>query len=585
MSGFYCQLRNNQFCSDKKNKFFNRYYVVFAGEIYNKEECIKKLHTPLFADCATTEWMIAFLYDHYREAFVSHLRGKFAFVIWDEQLQTLFAARDPFGIQSLFYVQKNADFIFSTSKSKLQINGQPFTINQTALQHYLSFQYVPEPFSLKNSMEQVKALPPGYTLSTCSQSVALNQYSKLTFHPIKKHARSFTEATKQLLIRSIKSQVRNTDQVGIFLSGGIDSTSIAAIAKQFNPNIKTFTVGFAESGYTEIELAKATAHQLNVENVAKIITPEDVINILPQLILAFEEPIADPAAIPLFFAAQEARKHVNVVLTGEGADEIFGGYNVYREPYARRLFRYMPNWLNSILHRLALQLPEKIKGKNYLWRATTPIEARYIGNANIFNELEKQQLLICYNEATSNTDVTKELFSEAKMYDDSMKMQYIDLHTWLKDDILATANHIANSHKLQFRYPFLDKDLFNLARQIPTKAKLAKRTTKYVLRKAMEGIVPHSVLYRKKLGLPVPINHWLRNEMYEFAKDTIINSDSENNINKQKALALLDQHARAKHDHSRKLWTILIYMLWHRFHVDEKTELPLHEHLGLIFTN
>lgn len=573
MSGFYCELRNNQFHADKKEKFFSRYSVVFEGEIYNKDECLKKFRLPLSADCVTNEWVIAFLYDKYRSACAKHLRGKFAFAIWDEKQQTLLAARDPFGIQPLFYLRTNAGFKFATAKSKLQACIHPFKINQTALQHYFSFQYVPESHSLRENMKSLASVPPGCTLHVHSQAAEAKRYFKLTFHPMNKDARSFTEAVKQLLTRSIKSHIQGADRIGVFLSGGIDSASIAAIAKQFNPGIKTFTVGFAESGYSEIEWAKDTADRLNVEHYAKMITPEEVIEMLPQVIRAFEEPIADPAAIPLFFAAREARKHAPVVLTGEGADELFGGYKIYREPYARFLFRYLPGWLNRALHKLALRLPERMKGKNYLWRATTPIEARYIGNANIFNESEKQQLLIGYDAAISTADVTTTLFSEAKAYDDSMKMQYIDLHTWLKDDILATANQIAGSHNLELRYPFLDKDLFNLARQIPTKAKLAKRTTKYVLRIAMEGLVPQSVLQRKKLGIPVPINHWLRNEMYGFAKETIIASSLDGIIDKQKALALLDEHALAAHDHSRKLWTILIFLLWHRYHVEEKNKL------------
>lgn len=548
----------------------DRYTVAFEGEIYNKAECLKGVPCPLLLEYVTNEELIATLYDRFQGGLVSQLRGMFSFVLWDRQEKALFAARDPFGMQHLFYKQSDDDFFFSTSKTSLHLKDKSPTICETALQHYFSFQYVPEQHSMYDG---IHTLPPGHTLKISDGNISLQQYNKLTFRPITKSADAFTKATRQILEYSIKMQLKHAPSAGAFLSGGIDSTSIVAIAKQFNPNIKTFTVGFNEQGFSEIELAKATASELNVANVHKIITAEECISQLPTIIQHLDEPIADPAAIPLYFAAKEARKHVDVVLSGEGADELFGGYSIYREPFALRWFHYLPEALKKRLHELSIKLPEGMKGKSYLWRGTTPLEERYIGNANIFSEAEKKLILSHYDDTISFTDITKELFTEAKAYDDSMKMQYIDLHTWLSGDILANANRIAAAHSLQFRYPFLDKDLFNLARQIPTKAKFKKRTTKYVLRKAMEDIVPRSALYRKKLGFPVPIRHWLREEMYDWAKSTIETSETTHLLDKQAALALLDAHATSKYDYSRKLWTILVFMIWYSLQTEETKEL------------
>lgn len=244
-------------------------------------------------------------------------------------------------------------------------------------------------------------------------------------------------------------------------------------------------------------------------------------NELPNIIRNLDDPVADPAAVPLYFLAQEASKHVKVVLSGEGADELFGGYNIYREPLALRGFSFLPEFLKKILNRMALRLPDNMKGKSYLLRGTTPLSERYIGNAKIFSEAEKQQLLLYYQTGITYTTITKSLFQEAMAYDDSLKMQYIDIHTWLPGDILVKADRMALAHSLELRVPFLDKAVFEVAKEIPTSAKIRKGTTKYVLREAVKDIVPNNILHRKKLGFPVPIRHRLRNELYEWSCNII----------------------------------------------------------------
>lgn len=305
---------------------------------------------------------------------------------------------------------------------------------------------------------------------------------------------------------------------------------------------------------------------MGVENVYKLITPQEFVNALPEIVRYVGNPVADPGAVPLYFAAQESRKHVGVVLSGEGADELFGGYNIYREPLALKGFDFMPGLLKKVLKRLAILLPEGVKGKSYLLRGTTPLADRYIGNAKIFSEGDKKALLTHYQTGAPFTDITRPLFQEAESYDPSLKMQYIDLHTWLPGDILVKAENMTRAHGLELRSPFLDKVVFEAAQEIPTKYKITNRTTKYVLREAVKDVVPESILHRKKWGFPVPIRHWLRDELYDWARNMIENSPTDHLIKKDVILSLLEEHALKKKDNSRKIWVILVFMQWYAEH-------------------
>ncbi|PAV29352.1 asparagine synthase (glutamine-hydrolyzing) [Virgibacillus profundi] len=543
----------------------DRYCIVFNGEIYNYIELKEtlKTETDTFTTDSDTEVILA-LYDLKQEKALEELRGMFSFVIWDRMEQRLFAARDSFGIKPFYYIETDDYFIFASEKKSLIAFETDNPVSQEALQHYLSFQYVPEPHTISGEIQTLKA--GHYLTKTPGEDLSIHQYNELIFHPVNQPFTDLVNDTRLVLDDSVEKHMRSDVPVGAFLSGGIDSTSIVALAKQYNPNIKTFTVGFRHKGFSEIEAAKETADKLGVENIHKVITPDEFIETLPHVVWHMDDPVADPAAVALYFVAKEASKHVKVVLSGEGADEVFGGYNIYREPLALRGFRYLPGFTRKVLRQLALLLPEGMKGKSYLLRGTTPLSERYIGNANIFSEIEKKRLLSDYRQDVKFTDITGPLFKEARNYDDSLKMQYIDIHTWLRGDILVKADRMTMAHSLELRVPFLDKEVFKLASELPVKSKIARGTTKYVLREAMKGIVPDSVLTRKKLGFPVPIRHWLRNEIFDWAYNIIQNSPTEQYIKKQEALHLLEQHALGKMDYSRKIWTVLMFMLWHELY-------------------
>lgn len=366
--------------------------------------------------------------------------------------------------------------------------------------------------------------------------------------------------------------MRSDVPVGSFLSGGIDSSFIVSLAKQINPQLKTFSVGFEREGFSEVDVAQETAAALNLENISYIITPDEFIRELPKIIWHMDDPLADPAAVPLYFVAREASKQVKVVLSGEGADELFGGYNIYREPYSLRMFNYIPTAIKQLLKVLSQILPDGVKGKSFIERGVTPLEERYIGNAKMFEEKEKEVLLAHYRQNFDYKNVTKQVYKQSQGYDPVSKMQNLDIHTWLRGDILLKADKMTMAHSIELRVPFLDIEVFNIASKINSKQKINNNTTKYILRKAAEGIVPDHVLNRKKLGFPVPIRHWLKDEIYEWAVDIIDLSPTDYLFNKQEIKKLLEQHVTNKKDNSRKLWTILIFMIWHEVFIENQYE-------------
>ncbi|WP_251554594.1 asparagine synthase (glutamine-hydrolyzing) [Neobacillus muris] len=544
-----------------------RYWIIFNGEVYNyvelREELLKEGLS--FATSSDTEVIIA-LYSHLKEKAVEKLRGMFAFVIWDKQERTLYGARDHFGIKPFFYMEDGEKTYFASEKKSILLALENDVLNYDALQHYLTYQFVPEPDTLSQGISKLE--PGHYFIKKADAPMQIKQYWKAHFNPVQKSEPDFVKEIRDILFDSVEKHMRSDVPVGSFLSGGIDSSIIASIAKEFHPAIKTFSVGFERNGFSEIDVAKETAEKLGVENISYVITPEEYMNEVPKIMWHMDDPLADPACVPLYFVAREARKHVTVVLSGEGADELFGGYNIYREPHDLQIFNKIPRVGKKLLKGIANMMPEGTKGKSFIERGVTPMEERYIGNAKMFTEEEKRDLFSVYREGLNYTDVTKPLYNESRGYDPVDRMQYIDIHTWMRGDILLKADRMTMAHSLELRVPFLDKDVFEVASNIPSSLKTAAGTTKYILRKAAEGVVPDHVLSRKKLGFPVPIRHWLKAEMNDWAKKIILESNTDHLINKTYLLKLLDDHCMDKADNSRKIWTVLMFMVWHQVFVE-----------------
>ena len=545
----------------------DRYIIIFNGEIYNYVE----LRAELIAEGMTfqtesdTEVILA-LYAKKKEEAVKDLRGMFSFVIWDKETKKVFGARDYFGIKPFFYCANEEGLYFASEKKSIVFALEKEQVDSESIQHYFTYQYVPEPATISQNIFKLE--PGHYFTKEHGKDMQIQTYWRPKFQPVNIEKQALIQEIREVLYDSVKVHMRSDVPVGSFLSGGIDSSIIASIAKEYHHGIKTFSVGFEQEGFSEVDVAKETAEKLGIENIDVWVTPEQFAAELPKIIWHMDDPMADPAAIPLYFVAQKAAQYVTVVLSGEGADELFGGYNIYHEPFSLQPFSLLPKPFKAVLKGASTLIPQGVKGKSYLERVATPIEQRYYGNAKIFTEEEKQQFIQLYNDKWPYTSITQSLYEQIKDYDDVAKMQFIDMYTWLRGDILVKADKMTMANSLELRVPFLDKEVFRVATKIPTQYKITGGTTKAILREAVRGIVPDHVLDRKKLGFPVPIRHWLKNELHDWVVQLIHESQVDYLINKHYVLDLLADHVANKTDNSRKIWTVLIFMLWHQIYIE-----------------
>ncbi|AWB84378.1 asparagine synthase (glutamine-hydrolyzing) [Corynebacterium liangguodongii] len=556
-----------------------RYALVFNGEIYNYLELREELTAAgyTFATEGDGETIVVG-YHHFGKAVVEHLRGMFAFLIWDTRTRTMFAARDQFGIKPLYFATTPRGTVFASEKKSIlamaEAIGLDLGLDRRAIEHYVDLQYVPEPESLHGGIRRVES---GCTVTLRpGEEVSPRRYFRPSFSTTPVRGGSEQELYKAIagaLEDSVEKHMRADVTVGSFLSGGIDSTAIATLAKRHNPNLLTFTTGFEREGYSEVDVAAESAEAIGVEHIVKIVSPEEFAGAIPEIMWYLDDPVADPALVPLYFVAQEARKHVKVVLSGEGADELFGGYTIYKEPLSLAPFEKIPAPLNRGLNRLSRILPEGMKGKSLLERGTTPIEDRYYGNARSFNFAQLQRVIPWAKPEWDHREVTAPIYAASTEMDPVARMQNLDLFTWMRGDILVKADKMNMANSLELRVPFLDKEVFRVAQTIPVDQKITHGTTKYALRKAMESIVPAHVLHRKKLGFPVPLRHWLAgDELYGWAEDTIKASGTDEIFNIPEVLAMLKEHREGVSDHSRRLWTVLAFMIWHGIFVEHRID-------------
>lgn len=545
----------------------DRYALVFNGEIYNYLELRAELtadHGASFATEGDGEVILA-AYHHWGPAAVDRLRGMFAFLIWDTQTRKLFGARDPFGIKPL-YLARTAEGIAlaSEAKSLREFTGAA-AVDQVALQHYLVLQYVPEPATMDGHISKVE--------SGCSFTAAPGEDIVITryFHPTfaarpprdETERRELYRRIAEVLDDSVAKHMRADVTVGSFLSGGIDSTAIAALAKRYNPKLKAFTTGFQREGYSEVDIAAESAAAIGVDHIVRIVSETELTETLPLIIWYLDDPVADPALVPLYFVANEARKHVKVVLSGEGADELFGGYNIYREAQSLRLLTALPSPLRRGLAAVGRALPDGMRGKDLLRRGALDLEERYYGNARIFREDQLAGILRRFDPQRSFRDITDPIYDDSLGWDPIARMQHIDLFTWLRGDILVKADKMTMANSLELRVPFLDREVLQVASTIPPAEKVTATETKLALRRALAEIVPGHVLGRRKLGFPVPIRHYLAEGSYEWARGIITSAQTDEYFDAAAALRLLDDHRAGRADHSRRIWTILVFLLWH----------------------
>ena len=556
-----------------------RYALAFNGEVYNYLELREQLiaeHGAEFATEGDGEVVVA-AYHYWGPDAVRRLRGMFAFLIWDAEERVLFGARDPFGIKPLYYATDADGTAFASEKKCLQELAEPgsLSLDLPALQHYLLLQYVPEPATMHREIRRIES-GTMFTVRPGEEPVT-ERYFDPVFTPTPlvgaERRGELHRQVADVLRDSVAKHMRADVTVGAFLSGGIDSTAIAALAKEHNPNLITFTTGFEREGYSEVDVAAESAAAIGVRHVIRTVKPDEMMDALPLIVWYLDDPVADPALVPLWFIAREARQHVKVVLSGEGADELFGGYTIYREPLSLAPFERVPGAMRRLAGQLSTRIPEGVRGKDLLRRGALPLEQRYYGNARIFRDEQLATVLRTFDPRRSHTEITAQWYRQSTGWDPVARMQHVDLFTWLRGDILVKADKMTMANSLELRVPFLDPEVFRVAATIPLDEKISGRTdgsgtTKYALRRALDGIVPAHVLNRRKLGFPVPIRHWLRDELYEWAAGIIRDSQTDHLLDLEAVRKMLDEHRAGPFDHSRRIWTLLVFMLWHGITVE-----------------
>ncbi len=547
-----------------------RFWMVYNGEIYNQAELAEQLRARgvQLRGGSDSEVLLETYAADGRDA-LRRLRGMYAFAIWDTRNGELFCARDPFGMKPLYYTlaEGGRQLRFASERKALAGPGEVSVIDPDALRRYLSFQYVPPPGTMT---PPVRSLPPGHFMTARPGGpVDVFRYWRAVLRPAKSPSADTPERILAALRDSVAAHLRSDVPVGAFLSGGVDSATICALAAQARPGMLTFTAGFAWSGYSEIEQAQETAAALGLKSVPYVITAAEFAARLPQIIWHLDDPMADAAAIPLWFVAREARRHVKVVLSGEGADELFGGYGVYYQPGVVRAARQLPTWGRSSAGALAARLPPGQRGRGLLNRIATPLRDRYIGNAHVF-AADDVDVLTRYGGGTVY-DVTGPLFDQAAEagLDDVATMQLVDINTWLPGDILVKADRATMAHGLELRAPFLDREVMAVASRLARAEKTAAGTTKFALREAIGGLLPQLAAERRKLGFPVPIGHWFHGELSGYAEQVIREARTEEWLDKRAVLDVLRRFRADDPEASwRQLWALVVFSLWHQIYVE-----------------
>ncbi|KAF5084203.1 Asparagine synthetase [glutamine-hydrolyzing] 1 [anaerobic digester metagenome] len=539
--------------------------ITFNGEIYNyqelREDLIAKGH--VMGSNADTE-VLLHGYEEYGEDLLPKLRGMFTFVIWDAKNKTFFGARDFFGIKPFYYAMQDGQMIYGSEiKSILEYPNFKREVNTEALENYLTFQYsvLPETF-----FKGVFRLMPAHCFTFKNGELKIKRYWEPKFqNDENKSLDEFIEEIDAAMQDSVKKHKISDVEVGSFLSSGVDSSYVAA---SFHGD-KTFTVGFDYEKYNEIDYAKALSEKIGIENHSKLITTEEYWDTLGKVQYHMDEPLADPSAIALYFVSQTAAKYVKVALSGEGADEFFGGYNIYREPHDLRPLTRLPRPIRKGLGAIAKCLP-KMKGKNYLIRGSKDLQERFIGNAFMLTEEERERILKKPTGKFHHAVLTRPFYDKVKDQDEVTQMQYIDIHFWLIGDILLKADKMSMAHSLEVRVPFLDRIVFDVARTIPTKYKVNEENTKYAMRQAAHRYLPDMVAEKKKLGFPVPIRIWLKEDKYyQIVKDAFTSKAAKDFFKTEEIVKYLEEHREGKADNSRKIWTIYMFLVWHKQYFEE----------------
>ena len=535
-----------------------RLAVVFNGEIYNYQALTEELtaagHT--FATKSDTE-VLLHGWEEWGRDLLPRLRGMFAFALWDRESETLFCARDYFGIKPLYYYEAEDGTLLFASEIKAFLDHPAFEkqLNESQLELYLSFQYSPGEDTF---FRGVKKLLPAHCLTLDGSGLRVERWWQADFTP-ELSPTDWPQTIDKTMQDSVAAHKIADVEVAGFLSGGVDSAYTTSLARP----TRCYTIGYAEEGYDEAAEAAHLARVLGIQNRVRRITPEEFWDAIPAVQYHMDEPLADAAAVALYFLNSEAARDVKVCLSGEGADEFFAGYNIYKEPFTASWYDRLPAGLRRALGAVAQRLPA-VPGVNFLVRRALPLEERYYGNTALMTERQKRRLLRHDYRAALPFDLARPYWQASAGLDPVTRMQWCDLHLWLAGDILLKADKMSMAHSLELRVPFLDREVFALARRLPPDAKADARQTKKALRAAAARHLPLPSAERKKRGFPVPVRDWLRDPVYAAQVRAAFDSPAAARFFQVRQLhILLDRHLRRRQDNWRQIFCIYCFLVWY----------------------
>jgi len=558
-------------------------WIVFNGEIYNyrelRDDLIGRGHT--FKTNTDTE-TIVHLYEEEGEACVSRLRGMFAFAIYDRRSRKLFIARDRVGVKPLHYALAGNRLVFGSEiKSLLQHPEVPRAVNLEAISDFLSFSYVPDP---QTAFRGIRKLPPGHTLTFKDGFLVTRCYWDFNYPEqepdLKVESEEYyIERLRELIAESVRMRLMSDVPLGAFLSGGIDSSTVVAMmARAMDRPVKTFSIGFTESSHDELHYARIAAQHFNTEHHEFIVTP-DVCRVVEEIVWHHDEPFADMSSVPTYIVSKMAREHVTVVLSGDGGDELFAGYERYLVDRQRQKFERVPGFFRrNLMLRASRWLPRHVYGKNYLRNVSLEPGARYIDSISCFDDDKKQQLLSSdFQHRLARYNATEKftrLFAAPGSSERLDHLLYLDSKTYLPGDIMTKVDRMSMAHSIEAREPLLDHKLIEFAQQIPALYKLRGSQTKSILKKAMRGIIPDEIIHRPKQGFGVPMQKWFKEDLREMVIDTLSDSRTRQRgyFDQRVVCAILREHLSGRRDNSRHLWSLLMLELWHRAFIDHQPE-------------
>jgi len=551
--------------------------IVFNGEIYNFQELTPELEKRghVFKTHCDTE-AIVHTYEEYGTACANHLRGMFAFAIWDDKKRELYIARDRVGKKPLYYtITRGGTLVFGSEiKSILQHPDVTREIDLEALDAYFTTGYIADPLTI---FQNVHKLPPGYFLTFAAGRVRTEQYWDFKFEPLdSRNPEDYVEELRALLDESVRLRLISDVPLGAFLSGGVDSSTVVALmAHQMSQPVKTFSIGFHEDSYNELKYARLTAKKLGTDHHEFFVTPQ-ICDIIDDLVWHFDEPFADPSAIPTFMVSKLARDHVTVALSGDGGDELFAGYTHYVVQESRRAFSALPKALRAgVIRPLSYRLPHGAWGRNYLHNISLDPIDRYLDSLSYFTELGKKSLYTSeFMSALHMTDRVARRFREyaarVKTNEPLDELLYIDSKTYLPGDILTKVDRMSMATSLEVRVPLLDHKLIDFVTRVPASLKMVGTQTKQLLKRVAKDLIPAEILDRPKQGFGIPLEQWINRQLRDQIRDLLSEPRTRQRgyVNYDYVDLILDEHDKGRRDHSQPLWSLLILELWHRRYID-----------------